>query len=131
MQTSYVKSEKMHLRSHPQQLEKADGILLTLCFVKFQLKLILLLGFQIELVQEVLVLFQKLGRVFFAFRELFLQRKMKIMSLLQLGKKIRSQQLLHKTANQEKSSQTCVHQSIFYLCISLIEEIQQCVYCVT
>lgn len=54
-----------------------------------QLELELTLKFRllIELLQQKLVLLQETGGVFCALRELFLQRKVDIMSLLQLKKK--------------------------------------------
>lgn len=55
--------------------------------MEFQLELILQLCLLIKLLQEELVLLKDMGGVFPAFRELFLKRKVDIMSLLQLKEK--------------------------------------------
>lgn len=60
---------------------------LTLCLVQLELELTLKFRLLIELLQQKLVLLQEMGGVFCALRELFLQRKVDIMSLLQLKKK--------------------------------------------
>lgn len=60
---------------------------LTLCLVQLELELTLKFRLLIELLQQKLVLLQETGGVFCALRELFLQRKVDIMSLLQLKKK--------------------------------------------
>lgn len=63
--------------------------------MEFQLELTLQLRLLIELLQEELVLLKEKGGVFSALRELFLKRKVDIMSLLQLERKGKNPQLLY------------------------------------
>lgn len=64
--------------------------MLTFCLVELQLEFTLQLRLLIELLQYELVLLEELGGVLSALRELFLQRKVDTMSLLQLQRKVRN-----------------------------------------